>query len=206
MGARNGLLAVATVLLAMEATAAAVFNAATTTLLPQGLSPSPQVFVFDRLGGDRLVGQVTCRPYRRGQDAAVAIAELGRIAAGVVGTDLLVFWEEFDLRTSLYGSSEQHPKALVILQATLQSHFLTWFPFESDVLSWRANGLPDDVRIRRGAPTDTVEGAQLSEPIYRLLALWRAGIVAYDFDECRRIVTSAVKDGYDVSFVTQSHD
>ena len=75
------------------------------------------------------------------------------------------------------------------------------------MLSWRANGLPDDVRIRRGAPTDTVEGAQLSEPIYRLLALWRAGIVAaYDFDECRRIVTSAVKDGYDVSFVTQSHD
>ena len=68
---------------AMEATASAVFNAATTTLLPQGLSPSPQVFVFDRLGGDRLVGQVTCRPYRRGQDAAVAIAELGRIAAGV---------------------------------------------------------------------------------------------------------------------------
>ena len=97
-------------------------------------------------------------------------------------------------------------QALVILQATLQSHFLTWFPFESDVLSWRANGLPDDVRIRRGAPTDPVEGAQLSEPIYRLLALWRAGIVAYDFDECRRIVTSAVKDGYDVSFVTQSHD
>lgn len=190
---------------AMEATASAAFKAATTVLLPQGLSPAPQVFVFDRFGGDRLVGQVTCRPYRRGQDAAVAIAELGRIAAGVSGTDLLVFWEEFDLRTSLYGPSEQHPKALVILQATLQSHFLTWFPFESDVLSWQANGLPDDVQIRRGAPTDTVEGARLSEPIYRLLDLWRAGIVSYDFDECQRIVTSAAKDGYDVAFVTQSH-
>ena len=48
---------------AMEATAAAVFEAATTTLLPQGLSPAPQAFVFDRLDGAKLVGQVTCRPY-----------------------------------------------------------------------------------------------------------------------------------------------
>lgn len=185
---------------AMEEMASAVFRSAMTSLLPQGLSPAPQVFIFDRLGSNMLVGQVACRPYRPGRDAAVAIAELGRIAAAISGTDLLVFWEEFDVRTSLDGPSEQHPKALVILQATLQSHFLTWFPFESDVLSGQADGLPD-VQIRRGAPSETFEGAQLSEPVYRLLDLWRAGLMSYDFDECRRIVTAAAKDGYDVAFV-----
>lgn len=164
----------------MEATASAVFNAATTTLLPQGLSPPPQVFVFDRLGGDRLVGRVTCRPYRRGQDAAVASAELGRIAAAVVGTDLLVFWEEFDLRTSVYGPSEQHPKALVILQATLQSHFLTWFPFESDVLSWRANGLPDDVRVALAAAASAAVAAGLLVRALRVVFAVEQQIVRSD--------------------------
>ncbi len=188
----------------MEATAMAVFHAATTTLLPQGLSPPPQVFVFNRLGEQTqlLVGQITCRPYRRGHDAAAAIAGLGQVAAAVSGTDLLVFWEEFDLRTSLYGPSQAHPKGLVILEATWESHSLTCFPFESDVLAWRATGLPE-VRIVRGEPSGTIEGAPLAEPIHQLLDLWRAGMVSYDLDTCRRTITTATQNGYDVAFVTK---
>lgn len=96
-----------------------------------------------------MAGTVTCRPYRPGWDASEAIAELGRIAAATAGSDLLVLWEEFDLRTSLYGPSEQHPTALVSLQATLHSHYLTCFPFHSEVLSPTYRGLGCAERLRR---------------------------------------------------------
>lgn len=188
----------------MEATAAAVFGAATTELLPKGLAPPPQVFVFNRLGepAEGLVGQVTCRPYRRGSDAADAIAGLGGVAAAVGGTDLLVFWEECDLRTSLYGPSEDHPNGLAILQVTWETHFLTWFPFTTNVVGWRGNGLPE-VQIVPDEPSENVEGVRLPDPIHRLLDVWRTATASYDFDMCRRIISSASQSGYDVAFATK---
>jgi hypothetical protein len=188
----------------MEATAAAVFHAATTALLPKGLAPPPQVFVFSRLGepAEGLVGQITCRPYRRGADAADAIAGLGLVAAAVGGTDLLVFWEEYDLRTSLYGPSEDHPNGFAVLQVTWESHFLAWFPFTTTVLGWRGNGLPE-VQIVRGEPSENVEGVQLHDPIHRLLDAWRTATGSYDYDTECKIINTAAQNGYDVAFVTK---
>lgn len=73
----------------------AMLRAAAAALLPVGVAPTPQVAVFDETNTDQpLVAMVTCREYRRGDDAAKAITHLGRLAgalcnapAGVLGRD-----------------------------------------------------------------------------------------------------------------------
>ena len=162
----------------MEAMASAAFSAATKELLPKGLAPPPQVFVFNRLGEltKLFVGYVTCRPYRRGGDAAAAIAELGRVAAAISGTDLLVFWEEHDIRTSLYGPSDDHPTGLVLLQVTWESHFLTWFPFDVELVRRLDTRLLPDLDIIQRPPSGPTEGTQLHQPIASLIQLWRTGM------------------------------
>ena len=71
---------------AMRETATAAMEYAFDEQLPRGITPAPQVFVFDRTGDPQLVGHIACRRYER----RLAVAHLGRIAAAVAGTDLLV--------------------------------------------------------------------------------------------------------------------
>lgn len=185
---------------AVEAVAQSVFAAATESLLPRGLAPAPQVFVFNRLDPKPLIGEITCRPYQAGHDAALAIAELGQIAAAVSGTDLLVFWEEFDLRTALWGPSVDHPNGFVLLHVSDWGHDLTWFPFQSTVQGWDSTGLPH-IQIDRGEPSGPARDAVLPTPMQQLCDRWRTAMVSLNFQDSQRIVTRAAQDGYDIAIV-----
>lgn len=111
-------------------------------LLPVGLLPTPQVAVFDeRPVGQPLVAVVTCRPYRRGDDAATTIRHLGRLAGALRATHLLVFWEEADLRTSLLGPCDAHPQGLALLDALAHS-FPRQYAALAYLLCWFTVGLP----------------------------------------------------------------
>lgn len=184
---------------AMQAVAESAFVAATEVLLTRGLAPAPEVFVFNRLDSQPLVGSITCRPFYRGNDAATAIAHLGEIAAAVAGTDLLAFWEEFDLRTALWGPSAEHPNGFVLLHVSDWGHDVTWFPFESTIQGWDSTGLPR-VQIDRGEPSGPARDAVLPAPMHQLCERWRKGMVSLSLQASRSTITQAARDGYDIAF------
>jgi hypothetical protein len=103
----------------MTSAAATALRAANETLLPRGFAPSPQLFVFDRTADRGLVAHVVCRRFYPGSDAATALRELGRLAAAIGGTDLLLLWEEADLGRALYGPDAERPPASVLWKQRL---------------------------------------------------------------------------------------
>ncbi|MEU6582118.1 hypothetical protein [Nocardia sp. NPDC046763] len=119
-------------------------ESATEAMLSSGFAPRPQVYVLDRTRTQPVLGYVVSRFYEQGDDAASAIANLGVLAAALRGTDLIVFWEESDLRTSIRGAhpSAGYPMGLVTLQITEEGHDLTWRPFGIHALGYQQNGLP----------------------------------------------------------------
>ena len=180
----------------MRATATAAMDNAFDEMLPRGVTPIPQVFVFDRFGEQQLVGHIICRGYERGPDAAQAVAHLGRIAAAVAGTDLLVTWEEADLD----GPSPAAP-AFAILEAALDYHALTLVPFYRRTVGREPDGQPN-VKVIRDRPTDTYEGAALPLSVHTLLHLWRTCLATYDWDYSQQVVADAVRSGYDIALCT----
>lgn len=180
----------------MRATATAAMDNAFGEVLPRGVTPIPQVFVFDRFGEQQLVGHIMCRGYERGPDAAQAVAHLGRIAAAVAGTDLLVTWEQADLDgTSPAGT------ALAILEAALDYHALTLVPFYRRTVGQESDGQPN-VKVIPDQPTDTYEGAALPLSVHTLLHLWRTCLATYDWDYSQQVVADAVRSGYDIALGT----
>lgn len=152
--------------------------------------------IDERIVGRPLVGVVTCRPYRRGDDAAAAIKHLGRLAGGLGATHLLVLWEEADLRTSLHGPADTYPQGLVLVQATYCSHQLDWHPFTYQVRGQRPSG-GADLDISWGQPT-TCPGAALPSPIQHLLSWFRLPEFS-SRDEVDRTLQAAADNGYDFS-------
>ncbi|MBN7488189.1 hypothetical protein [Mycobacteroides abscessus] len=151
----------------MRAVASQAATTAIGELLPRGVR-TPRVYVFDRNAERHLVGTITCRPFDRGPDAVLAVAYMGRIAAVIGGTDLLVTWEEDDLD----GPSPTRP-AFAIADADLHAHSLTLVPFY-----WREIGrTPDNQPITsvvHQQPTDSYEGALMPASVHSLLHHWRA--------------------------------
>lgn len=177
----------------MRVTATAAMDNAFVEVLPNGFTPIPQVFVFDRIGEQHLVGHIICRRYDRGADAMQAVAHLGRIAAAVAGTDLLVTWEEADLE----GPSPAAP-AFAILEAAFDYHALTLVPFYRRVVG-RESNVQNKVKVVRDQPTDTYEGAALPSSVGILLHLWRTCLSAYDWDYSRQVLADAVRAGYEIA-------
>lgn len=181
---------------AVRATATAAMDNAFDEVLPKGVTPIPQVFVFDRFGEQQLVGHIICRGYERGSDAAQAVAHLGRIAAAVAGTDLLVTWEETDLD----GPSPAAP-AFAILEAAFDYHALTLVPFYQRMVGRALDGQAR-VEVIRDRPTDTYGGAALPSSVHSLLHLWRTCLATYDWDYSQQVVADAVRAGYDIALST----
>lgn len=154
----------------------AIVHAAAASL-PTGVAPQPQIHVIDEtLVEQAYVGYVMCRPYYRGQDATAAISHLGRIAAAMCATHLVVAWEESDLRTSVLGvNPEGHPRGLAVLDAPFlpYSHTLLWHPFRY----YTNDGTPEYLNnpalsVAWGQSSLNPE-APIPESIRSLLLAWR---------------------------------
>jgi hypothetical protein len=132
----------------------------TVHLLPEGLDPP-------------YVGYLTCRPFYRGRDAALAIALLGLLPAALAATRLVVTWENEDLCTALeLPRSSGFPNAVIVVDAHRHGHTLRWHPAR---LRINAPG-------RAGPPTVTPEwgpvhrdrDVELPGPVAELLEVWRS--------------------------------
>lgn len=98
--------------------------------LQMGFPPRPQIHVFDSSRIEECEGYggfVECRPYNRGLDASAAIIDLGIIAFALGSTQILMVWEESDLRRSVTGiDSNKHPTGLGLVHATRTDTTLYW--------------------------------------------------------------------------------
>ncbi len=182
----------------VDAVKTTLIEQAKAILLTNGVAPTPQMWAFSSTSSKGLMGYAVCRDYTRGTDAAVGIGSLGILADAMHADLVVLMWEEADLRTSLYGPSDDHPNGIVILEATLRSHELTWHPFDFSVLGSNPNGLPR-LDVRYGASSD-VKGGPLPEVITKVLAEWRSRQVA-SFEEAQATIEGAAADGYQISLV-----
>ncbi|MCH9667024.1 MAG: hypothetical protein K0U76_17235 [Actinomycetia bacterium] len=164
-------------------------------VLPTGIAPRPQIHVLGDTFDQPYIGYVVCRPYYRGHDAMAAISHLGRIAAAMCATRLVVVWEEFDLRTSILGPSDNYPNGLALLDAEFpSSHNLTWLPFD-----YYTSARSSTLGLSWGHPSTQLDIA-LPEPIPSLLTAWRAP-APFGQDGVEHTLTEALHDGYEMHFV-----
>ena len=146
-------------------------------LQQEGVAPRPQVhFIF----GDQPephVGYVISRRYHRGADAYAAIAGLGRAAAALCASRVVVIWEECDLRASLYGPGS-HPDGIVTVDATFDGHILTWRPYDIRLGPIGSRGAPT-VWPKWGQAAQLAD-AELPSPINEMLSTWRKHLTRLD--------------------------
>lgn len=125
------------------------------------------------------LGSVATRPFRRGSDAAAAVAALGLLPSVVHATRLVVVWEYSDLRVALDlpGSREgRYPLGLVVLDADLARHMVRWHPFHmrTDATSDPAVQVPASASIwPEWGSVVRHPGVELPGPVAELLAVWR---------------------------------
>ncbi len=72
---------------------------------------------------------IISRPFYRGSDAAVAIAELGLLPSVLRATHLAIIWEHTDMHRALDEPGEVSETALAVLEASMVGHILWWHPF-----------------------------------------------------------------------------
>ncbi|MEV0538390.1 hypothetical protein [Nocardia salmonicida] len=174
-------------------------ESATEAMLSNGFAPRPQVHIFDRTRAQPVVGYVVSRFYSQGDDAASAIANLGVLAAALCATDLIVFWEESDLRTSIHGAhpTADYPTGLVTLRVTHEGHDQTWRPFSNRVLGYQQNGLPIVQPLWGTVATES--GGDIPFPIQGLLGRWRA--TTGHTEGADALLDMAEDEGYEILLV-----
>ncbi|CPW42266.1 Uncharacterised protein [Mycobacteroides abscessus subsp. bolletii] len=184
---------------------ATMVQAAKESSLPRGVLPRPQIFVLQEGQDPALLGYAICRPYKRGADAAAAIAGLGHLASAMPGDHLLVFWEEADIRASLLGPSDDHPNGLAVLEASRSGqapqNTLSWHPFDFDVMGYERGGLP---RLNiRWQQTSVSRNPPLLGPIEHLLATWRRSEIA-NADVAAQAIQTAQDSGYEIALTKRT--
>lgn len=177
-----------------------VIVSAVADVLPTGVAPRPQVHILDDALEQPYVGYVVCRRYYRGQDAAAAISHLGRIAAAMCASQLVVVWEESDLRSSILGGDpDDHPHGLAVLDAPFllgSAHTLDWHPFQ-----WcTSDGTPvyftNPALGLQWGQASRHPGAPLPDPVPALLMSWRAP-APFGPDDVEHTISEAVSAGYE---------
>jgi hypothetical protein len=142
-------------------------------LRADGSLPPPTVYLLTKFLPDPYLGGVAARPYRRGADAAAAVAELGSLASVARATRLVVIWEHQDLLVSLQQDPDAagYPNGVVVLDAAFFDHVVRWYPAR-----FRLPGDHDDATAvvvpEWGEPVRHVN-ATLPAPVDRLLETWR---------------------------------
>lgn len=171
------------------------FLATCREMLPLGVCPPPQLVMFDRTAHQKVLAHVTCRPYRRGADAVEAITHLGRLGGALAATDILFFWEECDLRTSLYGVNEGDPHGIVVLDAEWNRNTLSWYPFEVGGQD-TSGGEYEIVEQPRAVQINP----HLHPVVNQAIAWWRSGgSSGCSYKEALRMLGQASSAGYDVA-------
>jgi hypothetical protein len=188
---------------AVDTVKATLIDTAKETFPTNAVVPTPQVWAFDSRSDKPLTGYAVCRDYTRGPDALLAISSLGILADALRAELVVLIWEEADLRTSLYGPSDHHPNGMVVLEASRDSHELTWYPFDFTVIGYNPNGLPR-LDVRWGKSVHTA-GAPLPEVITLLLDEWRSGQIT-SHEEAQAMIIGAENDGYGIRGSGLSHD
>ncbi len=125
------------------------------------------------------IGSVATRPFRRGVDAAAAVAALGLLPSVVHATRLVVVWDYSDMCAALDlpdWREGRYPLGLVVLDADLAEHVVRWHPFQmrTDATSDPAVPIPVTASIwpEWGAVVRH-PSAELPAPVAELLAMWR---------------------------------
>ncbi|MEY9487745.1 hypothetical protein RKD26_003539 [Streptomyces calvus] len=164
-------------------------------LRSHGACPRPQVQILAEDMDQPYVGFVTCRPFYRGEDAASALADLGLFPSVLMATRLLVVWEDCDLRTALQLPGESFDTGVVILDASLETHTLNWYPFDVEVGDAGPHGIPTVVPHWRTPAR--FENVQLLAPIAELLEIWRE----FRHEDIQETAIELQRAGYEFSMV-----
>jgi hypothetical protein len=177
---------------------------ASSELLPYRLPPRPQIHLFDEAQSQPYLGYVVCRYYERGQDAIAAVTSLGRIAAAMCASRLMVIWEESDLRTSFMTAGAGDHHGLAFVEATLLSHAVHWHPF---YYSLDAATVGQGIPMKWG-PHGVHHQAPLHDPISALLNSWRlpAKFPKQGPDSVAATLAIAYETGYEFHLTTQPED
>jgi hypothetical protein len=158
-------------------------------LLRLGIEPTPPT-VHMLCGGlaQPYVGHVVCRPFAAGRDAAAAVQLLGLLPSVLAATHLVIVWEYAALRDALEPDGGPAPTGLVVLEASLASHVVRWYPNERRVggVAW-------------GEPARFAD-AELPVPVEYLLRSWRRLVP----DDVAATADTLERAGYRVRWAARS--
>ena len=150
----------------VDAVRKGLLTAAKTALRERAQILPPQVHLFVDDPYPNYVGHVLPPVFNQGADAAWAVRGLGLLPSALPASRVLVVWENADLLTALHPTRPVSERALVVLDATVDDHSVTWYPFEI------APGLSLPVEARWGE-AQYANRLVLPEPISDLLSTWR---------------------------------
>ncbi|GGJ89736.1 hypothetical protein GCM10010123_19420 [Pilimelia anulata] len=174
-----------------------VLETAEQVMREAGAVPPPTVHIFIDTMDPPYAGYVTSRQFRRGADAAAAIARLGELPASMYATRLLVAWEHADLMTALQAPGEVFPTAIVTVEATFDGHVLHWHPYD---FAWGPTGSLGVPTVQpTWRPTLVRRDGGLPEPIRAALERWR-DLDGGDFEPT---VLALQRDGYRLNFTAR---
>ena len=129
--------------------------------------------------------------FRRGDDAAVAVAGMGLLPAAIAATHLVIIFELADMGIALELPG-QHPLGLVVVVASATEHTVRWHPIITD---------PARTTWAEWGPPSHHPGGGLPSAVATLLALWRRGLIEPDVSA---VATRLRYDGYFVGFADRS--
>lgn len=162
-----------------------VLTVARTALRDKAQVIPPQVHLFAGDPYPDYVGCVMPPAYDQGADAAWAVRGLGFLPSALPASRVLVVWENADLLNALDPLRPVTERALVVLDATVDGHSVTWYPFEI------APGLALPAEVRWGE-AEHADRLVLPEPVSQLLGIWREFLS----EEFTRAVSTLEDAGY----------
>ncbi len=163
-----------------------------------GAVPRPQVHLLAEDMPSPYIGYVMCRRFYRGDDAVVAIGELGILPSVMKMTRLMILWEDSDLKTALEQEGRSFQMRLMLVDARLNHHTLHQYPFEPVPTGQVVDSVPT-IRLQWGTPQQD-EDVPLPYPITRLLRTWRE----LRDDDIQKTAITLQQAGYELNWVETS--
>jgi len=162
-----------------------------------GVMP-PAVFILVEDFDQPFVGQLACRRFYAGTDAAAAVMTMGVLPAVMAATRLVVVWEEQDLNAALEAPVDPDGSALCVLDAPLADpSVLRRHPMR---LRHAHPGRSLAIITEWGTP-DRLHNPVLPDPIEELLHIWREGWEPSTGDVVNDVTIRMETAGYRMTWV-----
>jgi hypothetical protein len=129
-----------------------------------GRCPPPHVHLVAEDLNEPYLGYVICRRFYRGDDAAQAIADLGRLASALAATRLFVVWEERNLRAALGMPVPSEVSTLTVVDARADGHTVLSLPM--------APAYQDSQLYVQWGKPQRFDNVPLPAPVHDLLHTW----------------------------------